>query len=183
MKHRPYCTYLTIYYGNKMPMFYIGYTLTIKYMNGFDAYHGSVSSRKYFQIWKQELKENPHLFKTRILTFHDTKEDALKTEIKFQKHNNADKNPLFINQSIGNVRFFNIKGLKHSEETKKKISEGRKGKGGNGGSLETLEKIRTSLMGHKVTEESKKKISIKLTGRKFSDSHRENISRYQKGRK
>ena len=60
-----YCTYLTIYKGNKLPPFYIGSTSVDKINTG---YHGTVSSKKYKDIYKQELITNPQIFKTKILT-------------------------------------------------------------------------------------------------------------------
>jgi hypothetical protein len=51
-----YCTYLTIYSGNKLPPFYIGSTSVNRISNG---YHGSVSSKRYKSIWLEELKTNP----------------------------------------------------------------------------------------------------------------------------
>lgn len=60
-----YCVYLTIYTGNKLPIFYIGSTSVKKFMNG---YRGSVSSKEYGKIWKEEIKLNPHLFISRLLS-------------------------------------------------------------------------------------------------------------------
>lgn len=76
-----YCTYLTIYSGNLLPPFYIGYTKVSKISKD---YHGTVSSRKYKDIWISELKHRPHLFKTKILSLHDNIIDAQTKEIKLQ---------------------------------------------------------------------------------------------------
>jgi len=59
---KPFCVYLTIYRGNKLPPFYLGYTKANKIKN--ENYHGSVSSKKYKQIFNKEIKENPELFTT-----------------------------------------------------------------------------------------------------------------------
>ena len=56
-----YCVYLTTYKGNKLPPFYIGSTQVVQVERG---YHGSVRSKKYEMMWKSELINNPHLFKT-----------------------------------------------------------------------------------------------------------------------
>ena len=60
-----YCTYLTVYTGNKLPLFYIGSSTVDKVNKG---YHGSVKSKKYKQTWEEELTNNPSRFKTIILS-------------------------------------------------------------------------------------------------------------------
>ena len=52
MSNTIYCTYLTIYSGNKLPTFYIGSTSVEKIEQG---YRGSVSSKRYQSIWEKEL--------------------------------------------------------------------------------------------------------------------------------
>lgn len=69
-----YCVYLTIYRGDKFPPLYIGST-SIKRLN--EGYRGSVKSIKYQKLWKQEQKQNPHLFETKILSTYFTREEAL----------------------------------------------------------------------------------------------------------
>jgi hypothetical protein len=48
-----FCTYLTIYSGNKLPMFYIGSSTVKKVVSG---YHGSVSSKIYKGWYCQVLE-------------------------------------------------------------------------------------------------------------------------------
>jgi hypothetical protein len=93
-----YCTYLTIYSGNKLPPFYIGYTTisNIKYRN----YRGSVTSKMYKDIWKAELKDNPNLFRTIILQEHNNKKEAQDRELFLQRFFNVVHNPLYINRAI-----------------------------------------------------------------------------------
>lgn len=98
-----YCTYNTIYTGDKMPPFYIGYTTVDKIKNG---YHGSVASKKYKFIWKEELKNNPHLFETTIIDVYDTKEEAVAAERTLLESVQAHKNPLYVNMSIGGRYFY-----------------------------------------------------------------------------
>lgn len=95
-----YVTYLTIYYGSKLPMFYIGSSSLERINKG---YRGSVSSKKYKKIWKMELKSNPQLFKTKVITKHNTRQDALNNEFKFQKFFNIAKTGMYINMAICNV--------------------------------------------------------------------------------
>ncbi len=83
-----FCTYLTTYSGNKLPLFYIGSSSVERVNNG---YHGSVKSKAYSTIWKSELKHNPHLFKTRILYreyLHTDPEIQKKKSISMTEENN-----------------------------------------------------------------------------------------------
>lgn len=92
-----YCTYLTIYSGNKLPPFYIGYTKVDSIEKG---YHGTVVSKLYKTIWQEELKQNPHLFKTIILRKYEDKKEAQQRELFLQKSLNVIMNPLYINRAI-----------------------------------------------------------------------------------
>jgi len=95
-----YCTYLTVYFGNKLPMFYIGSSFVVKINNG---YHGSVSSKKYKSIWQSESKNNPHLFKTKIISYHNTRKSATEKELFLQKKMNVVKSTMYINESFATV--------------------------------------------------------------------------------
>lgn len=101
-----FCVYLTIYLGEKLPTFYIGYCNYDRIRYG---YHGTVSSKLYKQIWKNELKENPHLFKTRIFRNGLTKKAAVALEAKLQRAFQVHRNPMFINKSITNDMMFSGK--------------------------------------------------------------------------
>lgn len=128
-----FCTYLTIYSGNLLPPFYIGSTSIDKIRKG---YRGSVLSKRYRSIWLSELKRNHHLFKTKIITTHDTRIEATLREYQFQKDLLVVSSPLYINLSYANKKFgMNIKGknhplwgLHHTETSKKKMSNTRKGR-------------------------------------------------------
>lgn len=140
-----YCTYLTIYKGTKMPMFYIGRSNIKSVQNG---YRGSVSSKLYKQVWLNELEQNPQLFKTKILTTHATQKEAAEQEEYFHKKHQVHKNPLYINQATGAGTFHaDIRGKKnpfygssrtgeqnpmygrtHKESSRKKMSASGKGK-------------------------------------------------------
>lgn len=80
-----------------MPPFYIGSSSLKKVDEG---YCGTVTSKKYKNIWWHELKENRSLFTTYIICKHNTRKEALDKECKFQKHLNVVKNPLYINQAV-----------------------------------------------------------------------------------
>lgn len=129
-----YCTYLTTYTGSRLPIWYIGSSTTQKIESG---YHGSVKSKKYRKIWEEELTNNPNLFKTKIISKHNTRKEALEKELKLHLLLNVVKSPMYINQSLATVNgyfgsdvtktsnpFYN---KKHSEEQKQKWSIDRKG--------------------------------------------------------
>ena len=140
-----YCTYLTVYTGNKLPPFYIGSTSVDNINKG---YRGSVVSEKYKSIWKQELHSHPELFKTSILTRHETRQEAMEREIVFQEAFSVASNPMYINMAHANGKFFNTD--PHSPETKAKISAGNKGKAK---SLEHITNMSAARIGKKQSPE------------------------------
>ena len=140
-----YCTYLTVYTGNKLPPFYIGST-SIDNIN--KGYRGSVQSKQYKSIWKQELKAHPELFKTIILTRHSTKQDSMIREEHIQKHLNVINNPLYINLCISGKLFTDNTGKVRSTETREKIKSNHKGMLGLKHSEETKSKMSSSAMGN-----------------------------------
>lgn len=115
-----FCTYLTIYYGNKLPMFYIGHS-TIEKIN--DGYHGSVQSKRYKTTWESELKDHPELFKTLVLTTHSKRKEASDRESRFQRALSVIKNPLYVNMSYW--PYFD-KFIPRTDEWKQKISQSLK---------------------------------------------------------
>lgn len=98
-----YCVYATTYSGPKMPILYIGSSTVEKVKNG---YHGSVSSKKWGKIWKQELKEHPEYFLTHILMCYSTRKEALRFELECQKEIDAVNNPACINESYAQIDGF-----------------------------------------------------------------------------
>ncbi len=93
-----FCTYLTIYRGNKLPPFYLGSGTLYRIQN--ENYFGSVASTTYKKVWKEELKNNPHLFDIKILRTFKTRSEAYLSEEKLQTLLNVVKNPLYINKGI-----------------------------------------------------------------------------------
>lgn len=91
-----FVVYLTIYKGKKLPPFYIG-SSSLKKVN--DGYLGSVLSKKYKDTWAEEVKENRHLFKNKIISYHNTRKEALEKESKIHYQLNVTKNPLYVNMS------------------------------------------------------------------------------------
>ena len=98
-----FCTYLTMYTGNKLPKWYIGSTSVEKIING---YLGSVVSRKYKDIWNFEIKNNLELFKVRILSVHSNRIKALEEELRLHNKHTVHTNPKYINMSLASVNGF-----------------------------------------------------------------------------
>lgn len=115
-----YCVYFTIYQGNLLPPFYIGSSSVEKIKKG---YHGSVLSLKWRNVWEQEIKNNPQLFKTIIIPeqFANTKEDIFDLELKWQIEFDVVKNNLFTNMCFAKGNFFS-----NSESAKKAVQTRRK---------------------------------------------------------
>lgn len=116
-----YCTYLTIYTGSKMPRRYIGSSYVERIKE--EGYNGTVLSKRYKSIWNKERKENPHLFKTRILSLFETSKEACQAEKDIQIKYNVVKSPDYINMSLAQPNgFFGMsrKGIPMSEEAKEK---------------------------------------------------------------
>jgi hypothetical protein len=119
-----FCTYLISYKGNKFPPFYIGYTTIARIQNG---YLGSVASKAYKNKWEKEVKQNPQLFKIKILTMHSTREEAISREIRFQQQLNILTKPtIYTNKAIG--RHVNNKGRKRTPEHSARLSASNKGR-------------------------------------------------------
>lgn len=89
--------------SNITPSNYIGSTSLKQIESG---YMGSVSSKKYKVLWKQELKEHPELFNLEIISYHDTRSDATWKELQLQKTFNVLNNPLFVNMSYASINGF-----------------------------------------------------------------------------
>ena len=110
-----YCVYLTVYYGNKLPPFYIGSTSISRVKSG---YRGSVKSKKYKNVFQKELQENPHLFKTKIVASYYSRKNAQFKEKRLQTKLNVVKSDLYINMSIAkNFGWFGMKSSKEHSPT------------------------------------------------------------------
>lgn len=106
-----YLVYLTIYTGDKLPRFYIGSTNMDKFLSG---YHGTISSKKYKDTYKKELKENPHLFDSCIVHECKTREEALVLEREYQEKIDAVFRDDFSNMAYAGGKFgISFKGEDH----------------------------------------------------------------------
>jgi hypothetical protein len=167
-----YAVYLTIYSGKRLPPLYIGSTSIEKIKNG---YYGSVVSKKYKLIFKEELKQHPELFNIKILSTHDTRKKAIEFELYLQKYFDVVKSDLFFNEAFASINgMFGrdvagennpMFGKKHNQITKQIIREKR----GN-------EKR------YNITDKHKEIISKTHKGKKLSDEIKELISKNKKGK-
>jgi hypothetical protein len=114
-----FCVYFTTYSGQLMPPFYIGSSSISKIKNG---YCGTVSSKEYKNIWKQELKQNPHLFHTEIVSLHETRQEATDAEELYQREEDVIRNEFYINRAFANKHYGN-KGMPRSEEWKERTRQ------------------------------------------------------------
>lgn len=127
---KPYVFYHITYSGDKMPPNYFGSTDIYQIQKG---YMGSVKSKKYKDIWKQELKKHPELFHMEVISYHYTRQEALDKELKIQKIFNVVVSDLFVNMSYARENgYFGARltgkdnpsyGMKRSDAYKTKISE------------------------------------------------------------
>lgn len=98
-----YVVYLVTYSGNKLPKYYIGSTSMEKINKG---YLGSVKSKRWKSIFEIEVKNNRELFKSEILSYHETRQDALAEELRVQKERNVVKSNEYMNESLANINGF-----------------------------------------------------------------------------
>lgn len=98
-----FVVYLTMYKGDKLPRWYIGSSSEDKILDG---YNGSVCSKKYKDVYLAEQRINKHLFKTRILSFHEDRKEALAEELRVQKLHNVVKNEKYMNMSYATINGF-----------------------------------------------------------------------------
>lgn len=191
-----YCTYLTIYRGNRLPPFYIGRTTVAAITNG---YRGSVSSRMYKETWKAEIRDNPELFHTIILTRHVNKKESAEREERFHASLQVHKNPMYINMATASGDFYTshkgaenfwfgkdrsgernpMYGRRHSERTKTLISKNSKGKNkGVPKSKEHVQRVRESLSGRTYEDlhgkDKAERVKEKLRGPK-TEAHIANL--------
>jgi len=99
----PFCVYLIVYSGNKLPPFYIGSTNKNKLRNG---YLGSVRSKKYKNILDEEKTLDITQFKSFLISEHTTREEAFISEQLWQVHFDVLKDDRFYNQAIANTKLF-----------------------------------------------------------------------------
>lgn len=154
-----YVVYLTEYLGDKLPRFYIGSSTKERVLNG---YNGSVKSKKYKDIYKEEQRNNKHLFKTEILFECYDREVAIEIEQKYQRITNCIFRDDYMNLALAGGKFGLNLTTKESiqktletkrkngtlgctKETAKKIVETKRQRGLLKHKPETIEKIKNSM--------------------------------------
>lgn len=174
-----YCVYLTIYTGKKLPRRYIGSTSTNRVKVG---YNGSVASKKYSVIFKEEQKSQKHLFNTRILQVFETREKALQYELELQLKYNVVSDPKYMNEAYAKPNGFfgrSVAGKLNPSFGKPHPNKGKKlpqtGNPGQKNAMYGKKGIEHPAFGYKKTDEAKKAIGDSLRGVKKSDEHRRNI--------
>ena len=184
-----YAVYLTIYYGDKLPPFYIGSSSIKKIENG---YCGSVRSKKYKTLFNDEIKNNRGLFEVIIISTHITRSEAIYFELELQKSFDVVKSKDFFNEAFASINgMFGrdvsgsnnpMCGKTHTEKTKKILSEKR----GNNKRFEITDEFRYKISkihkGKITSEETKQKISQKNKGKTHSEETKQKISKIHKGK-
>ena len=134
-------------------------------------------SSSYDKEFKQDQLDNPQNYKYKVIRIFDTREEAVKLEIKLHARFDVGRNPSFYNKAKQTSTGWDHTGSKHSKETKIKISNSHKGKVF---SEETRIKMSNSRKGIPRSEETKRKISESNKGKVFSEEARIKMSEAQK---
>ena len=163
---------------------YIGQKKSNKFLN--TKYLGSGAIlRKAIQKYG---KEN---FTVSMICECNSKEELDEKEIYYIKLYNAQSDPNFYNLTMGGESGLGgpkFKGHKHTEESRKKISDSTKGEKnpfyGKHHTEETRKHLKEKWKGRgPVSEETRAKLSRARKGKKFTEEHKRKISESQKGEK
>lgn len=124
-----YCVYIIIYNGEKLGYArnYIGST-SVKKFNG--GYFGSVTNKKFKDIWLHETKNHKELFEKYIISYHSTRREATYKERFIQKMLNVRDSIFFVNKAYATIsKYYTLSGednpfydKKHSDKTKANLS-------------------------------------------------------------
>lgn len=169
-----YCVYLTLYFGSLLPSRYIGSTSVKKVQIG---YNGSVVSKKYKRIYTEEQRRNKHLFKTRILSTHETSHEARAYELSIQQKYNVVKSNRYMNMAYASVNGYF--GTNNSGEYSSQY--GLRGKlNPKYGKKQTCEHVENARQTR--IRKKRPKQSAVMKGRMFSDEHKAKISNSMKNK-
>jgi hypothetical protein len=125
-----YVVYLVRYSGNTLlPEFYIGSTNYSKYLNN---YVGTVTSKEWKTLFLSEYAKDSNLFTSLILSFHETRDEALEGERLLHIEFDVVRSDLFINEAIASPKgcfgrdvkgeLNPFKGKSHSLESRLRMS-------------------------------------------------------------
>ena len=180
MEKNRYCTYLTIYFGDKLPRRYIGSTKITRIKAG---YNGSVSSKKWGSIYREEQTKNKHLFRTRILTVHETDTEARLEELRLQKKYNVVRDNSYFNESFSRPNGYfgrDVSGQNNPMYGKIHPNKGKHINSGLPGDKNPMYGLKGSehpAYGYKRSNETNKRTSDSLKGVSKTDSHKENLKK------
>jgi len=156
-----YVVYLTKYNGHNLPPWYIGSSYEEKVLNG---YNGSIGSKKWSKKYYEEQKENKHLFKTRILSYHKTRKEALTEELRVQKIHRVVKHKKYFNESYAAING------SHGRDVAGMLNPNY----GNNWSLDQKKKMSELNKGNTPWNKGKKNV--------YSENHLLNLSEKAKGK-
>jgi hypothetical protein len=111
-----YVVYLTTYSGDKLPKYYIGSTSRINIESG--KYFGSVRSRKYKAIFESEKINNILLFSVEVLSYHESRKDALAEELRLQKLHSVVLSTEYFNEAYATVNGYFGRSAKGKDSSK-----------------------------------------------------------------
>lgn len=171
-----YCVYITTYYGELLPKYYIGSTTVKKIESG--KYFGSVSSKKWKSIFKDELLNNSQLFSVKIYSYHSTRKIALEEELKIQIENNVVKSKDYMNESLALINGMfgrDVTGKNNPMFGKKREDSSKRMSGENNIAKREdikikLRKPKSKITPHNHTEKSKNKLRFSALNR--SEDHK-----------
>ncbi|CAB4141321.1 grpIintron_endo, group I intron endonuclease [uncultured Caudovirales phage] len=134
---------------------------------------------KNFILYKAMRKYGPDNFHFSIIEQTNNLDHLKELESKYIQEYNSycfTENSNGYNMTLGGKGLF---GYKHSNQTKKKLSEANKGKPL---SEETKRKLSEANKGRTLSEEHKRKVSETLKGRTLSEEHKRNLSKAARGK-
>ena len=132
------------------------------YDNGYNMVRGGKGRAPKFHHKEEHKQKMREFMKNRVVS--DETKQKISDARKGIKNNWSEET----RQRVAEASRKKATGVKHSEETKRKIGEKSKG--------------RKARLGQKCTEEQKKKIGDASRGRKFSEETKQNLSRIQSER-
>jgi hypothetical protein len=170
MNKEDYCVYLTIYFGDMLPKRYVG---SSKLKTVLAGYNGTVKSKKYKSTYREEQENNKALFKTRPISYHSTREEALIEELRLQIKYDVVKSDKYMNMAYANPNGCfgrNMSGESHpsygktrNEDTRNKIAQTLKDKYKRGVITSPFSRLsfegeKNGFFGKHHTEETKQKM-------------------------